>query len=248
MWKSNIFAGFGGKADAKCLDDTLQLATHSEKPEVPKDILLAITQSSHHEDDRRTIMRHIALCLHDTAASKWRRISTGLTVVEHLLRNGSPLIVSETTEGMHFDIAQRLSFLENFEYSIDKRVEALIRRKVTSVRGAWVEVQKKQQVQASKEKLPKRPVVFHAEDTDDDLSDAEAESKAVPMGRRNLQEESTTDEDFSPRLAGDLLFITQTPRSEVSWTSNEAANVMDLLGVEDASEAAKPGAIGLDLL
>jgi len=143
-------AGFGGKADSQSLDAALKRATHSEKVDVAKDDLLAIAQSSHHEDDRRKIMRHLALCLNDSGSSKWRCVHSALVVVEYLVHHGSEQLIPETDAGFHFDVAQRLSLLAKFEYCTDKRVEAMVRRRASSLRVLWLERQEQQVIQSRK--------------------------------------------------------------------------------------------------
>lgn len=241
LWKNRAFAGFSGfgsKTDSSALDAALKRATHSEKVDVEKDALLAIAQSCHHADDRRTIMIHLQACLNDTASAKWRVVNAALTVVDHILKNGSPELVSETAAGMHFDLAQRLWFLEKFEYSFDKRVETMIRRKALSLRGYFLEKQQ-QAVALESEVVEQKPRVFHTDDTDDDLSDNEAErSKGPPRHSDNLLEESTTDGEFmgvesdsSPRMNPkemDLLEVDS--RTAGSKTISDKLDLLDLGG------------------
>lgn len=233
LFNGRIFTGFGSKSDGKSLESALKRATNSEGVDVVKDALLAIAQSSHHEDDRRMIMRHLNTCLVDTSSGKWRCINAGLVVLEHLLLHGSSDLVAETAGGMHFDLVQRLSFLEKFEYSFDKRVESMIRRRALSLRGLWLEKQQ-QQVLTSEEVTEHKPMAFHNEDTDDDLSDAEIECPKVTAGRvDNLLEESTTDGESSasrgpsPRLSPssevDLLAVAEPPKC-----SDQEANLLDM--------------------
>jgi len=211
LWK-NFTTSFGSKTDEKTLTPALNRATHSDKAEVSKDDLLAIVQSSHHEDDRRTIMRHLGICFMDTSSSKWRHVSCALTVVDNLLRNGSPDLITETASGAHFDIIQRLSFLDKFEYSYDKRVESMIKRKSASLRGLWLEKQQRQMEMEEKKASRSGPKAFHTEDTDDDLSDVDSD---VPKASY-VHEVSTTDGEMlsgaesSPRGLLDL----ETPRSD----------------------------------
>lgn len=268
LWKSRVFtgfgsAGFGGKTDDKALESSLKRATHSEKVDVEKDALLAITQSSHNEQDRRTIMRHLAVSLSDDSSSKWRVIIASLTIVEHLLQHGNPDLVLETAGGMHFDLSQRLSFLDKFEYSYDKRVESLIRRRALSLRGLFAE--KQAQAIANEEivkrKLQKQKKAFHAEDTDDDLSDAEMQpSKVLASNCDNLLDATTTDgesigeescgsdgpsQHSSPNSTGlDLLAMNESPT--IAATRRHAQD-MDLLDLPAAAAESSLGT-GLDLL
>lgn len=56
-------------------------------------------------------------------------------LLENLLQRGSRSLVSEISDGHHFDIVQRLSFLEQFENSVDKRVESMVRQKAKVLRA-----------------------------------------------------------------------------------------------------------------
>merc|ERR1719453_1484588 len=94
-----------------------------------------IVQASHIADDRREIMKHIRIRLAEPESRHWRRIYGGLVLVEQLLQRGSRTLMVETAEGHHFDLVQRLTFLENFEFSEDKRVQAMVRQKATVLRS-----------------------------------------------------------------------------------------------------------------
>jgi len=258
MGTSSILTGFGGKSNATALESALKTATQSEKLDVSKEDLTFIAQCSHHEDDRRFIMRHLHMCLNDSSSSKYRCIITGLTVGESLLRNGSPDLVEETAAGKHFDLVQRLSFLENFEYSYDKRVEGMIRRKALSLRGLYLE--KQHILEEAPVLKPRGPIVFHSDDTDDDLSDAEEESRRPKLQLRkveNLHEESTTDDQMtdgessvSPRSSPTGLL--QTPRSPDLLAAVQApavnnSDTMDLLAMVPATANEKFGAATMNL-
>lgn len=253
-----MLTGFGGKSNDTALESALKTATQSEKLDVAKEDLTFIAQCSHHEDDRRLIMRHLHMCLNDSSSSKYRCIITGLTVGESLLRNGSPDLVEETAAGKHFDLVQRLSFLENFEYSYDKRVEGMIRRKALSLRGLYLE--KQNILEEAPVLKPRGAVVFHSDDTDDDLSDAEEDSrrpKVQPRKVENWHEESTTDDQMtdgessvSPRSSPNGLL--QTPRSPDLLAAIQAPAVnnndmMDLLSMAPATAGEKSSAATMDL-
>jgi len=245
-WKSRVLSSFGSKTDSKTLEALLKRASHTDSIDVEKDALLAVAQSSHSEDDRRIIMRHLHACLNDVASSKWRCVLAGLTIAEYVLQHGSPDLVTETASGFHFDLVQRLSFLEKFEYSYDKRVESMVRRKALSLRAAWLERQQ-QQMEAIGKEVEQRPgpIVWHNDDTDDDLSDAEFD-KAVtsetqskqPQGDSELLSDSTTDGESSVssmRPDGQCPGQRPSPKFTTSF---------DLLSTEDMA----PNAEFLDLL
>merc|ERR1719487_1270031 len=82
-------------------------------------------------------MKHLRECLAETQSKYWRRVYGGLVLCEGLIKNGSPALISETAEGKHFDLVQRLSFLEHFDNS-DKRVANNIRKKAETLRAEVV--------------------------------------------------------------------------------------------------------------
>ncbi|CAK0826015.1 unnamed protein product, partial [Prorocentrum cordatum] len=93
------------------------------------------------EADRRTIMRHVHACLAAPQSSEWRQVYLGLQVLEQLFSKGPPELVTEAATGGHFDVVQRLSFLEKYEMGIDVRVQNLIRRRATAMKADWLERQ-----------------------------------------------------------------------------------------------------------
>lgn len=122
------------------LEADLRRITDSALIDVPpKDVLKSVTQATHNPDDRREILRHLQECLAESAGSRWRRVHGGLVLLEQLLRNGSPAVMAELAEGLHFDPVQRLTFLERFEYRDDRRVQGVIRQKATALRGDLLE-------------------------------------------------------------------------------------------------------------
>jgi len=95
--------------------------------------LTPVIEASNNEEDRPEIMKHLRECLAEPAGKHWRRIYGGLVLVEALIKNGSPMLLTETAEGRHFDLVQRLSFLEHFE-NTDKRVMNNVRKKAEGLR------------------------------------------------------------------------------------------------------------------
>jgi len=112
----------------------LRKITDAEVLDVPKDALMSIVQASHSSDDRRIIMNHLRVCLCEPVNKNWRRIYGGLVVVEQLLQRGSRALMAETAEGHHFDLVQRLTFLSDFEFREDIRVQAMVRQKAAHLR------------------------------------------------------------------------------------------------------------------
>uniref|UniRef100_A0A7S1QWQ5 ENTH domain-containing protein n=1 Tax=Alexandrium catenella TaxID=2925 RepID=A0A7S1QWQ5_ALECA len=123
---------FGG---GNSLEADLRRVTESGVIEVPKDLLNAVSQASHNVEDRREIMKHLRECLAEPSAKRWRRVYAALLLVEDLLKHGSQDLLGETAEGHHFDLVQRLSLLEHFECSSDRRVQGMVRAKATALRG-----------------------------------------------------------------------------------------------------------------
>merc|ERR1719262_1131159 len=86
-------------------------------------------------------MRHVHGCLAEAGSSQWRSVYLGLQVLEHLFDKGPPELVTEAATGAHFDVVQRLSFLEKYEMGIDLRVQNLVRRKAATMKADWLKRQ-----------------------------------------------------------------------------------------------------------
>ncbi|CAE8584621.1 unnamed protein product [Polarella glacialis] len=108
--------------------------------DAPKeDVLAALAQASHDPDQRWEIMRHLQDCLAEPTRVRWRRIHGGLTLLDVMLRRGAPALVADAAQGLHFDAVQRLTFLQQYEYADDRRVELLIRQKASALRHLLLE-------------------------------------------------------------------------------------------------------------
>lgn len=123
--------GRGGNSKSIMAD--LKKITHSEVLDVPKDLFAPVVEASHREEDRQEIMKHLRECLAEPSGKHWRRIMGGLLLVETLMKNASPVLLAETAEGRHFDLVQRLSFLEVYD-NTDKRVANTVRHKAEALR------------------------------------------------------------------------------------------------------------------
>jgi hypothetical protein len=126
-----------GRGNAKTLPADLKRVTHSGVLDIPKELLTPVVEASKNEEDRPEIMKHIRECLAEPSGKQWRRIYGGLVLVDALVKDGSPALITETAEGRHFDLVQRLSFLEHFD-NTDKRVMNNIRKKSEEIRKAVV--------------------------------------------------------------------------------------------------------------
>jgi hypothetical protein len=83
-------------------------------------------------------MKHLRECLAESRDKHWRRVYAGLVLVEDLTRNGSPDIINETSHGLHFDLVQRLTFLERFQCGSKLQIEGLVRSKAKTLRAELV--------------------------------------------------------------------------------------------------------------
>jgi hypothetical protein len=121
----------------KVLLDSLKSITNSSTlvvaSDIPADALTAVIESSTDESHRQAIMQHLRSCLTESSGKQWRRPYSALLLLEALLKRGSTELVAETAEGRHFDLVQRLSFLEQSEF-LDKRVQGMVRSKAGTLR------------------------------------------------------------------------------------------------------------------
>lgn len=129
---------FGSSTGGNPLETDLKRVTESGVIDIPKELLSVIAEASHSEHDRRVIMHHLRECLAEPSGKRWRRVHAGLCLAEDLLKTGAPELLVETAEGRHFDLIQRLSLLEHFECTNDKRVQNMVRTKATALRSEAV--------------------------------------------------------------------------------------------------------------
>lgn len=100
-------------------------------------LLNRVVKACSDPDDRHVIMRHLQE--HLSISSNWRHLLGGLTLLLELVKHGPSMLFVEIGNGYHFDPVQRLSFLENFQYAEDPRVQKLIRNKAMSLRTALMQ-------------------------------------------------------------------------------------------------------------
>lgn len=117
-------------------------------------LLHPVLEASHEPDSRQEIMRHLCGCLSEVTGKKWNRIFGGMVLIEKLMNQGSYVLLIETAHGHHFDLVQKVSFLEHFDSAArgvtDKRAQKLVREKASDLRTSLVPRLKK----ASSEELP----------------------------------------------------------------------------------------------
>jgi|Transcript_82292 hypothetical protein len=121
---------------------------------VAGELLAPVVAESHDADCRREIMKHIRECLSESSGKRWQKIFGGLVLTEELMKNGSPHLVIECAQGHHFDLVQKVCFLEKFDAAAhgcsDRRAQQVIRLKASELLQQLVP----QLRQASTEDLP----------------------------------------------------------------------------------------------
>jgi len=122
--------------------------------EIDGELLAPIIQESHDGDCRCEIMRHLRECLSEPSGKRWQRIYGGLALAEILMQHGSPALAIEVAHGHHFDLVQRVSFLEQFDATArgcaDRRAQKALREKAR----AFLDVLVPQLEKASDEEPP----------------------------------------------------------------------------------------------
>ena len=179
-------------------DETLALVStlaeseinRAKLPEYRMD-LERVARLSFELDERVKILNFI----HEQLLTEdWRRVWNSLNILEILFKNGSNKVLSEFSQGEHFDVLQRLLLLAAFPHD-DLRIRELVRFRAREVREI-VKEKLEDSTQnfsepsppASPQPLPGRkllstaPVyIGHHSDTDDD--DDERLSKRPPPQR-----------------------------------------------------------------
>jgi hypothetical protein len=122
--------------------------------DIEGELIAPIIQESHDADCRREIMRHVRECLSEPHGKRWQRIYGGLALTEKLMQHGSPALVIEVAHGHHFDLVQKVSFLEHFDATArgcsDRRAQNIVREKASALLAVMVP----QLQEASAEELP----------------------------------------------------------------------------------------------
>merc|ERR1711971_1062883 len=159
-------------------------------------------------------MLHLHACLSNMASAQWRSVHAALVVLEELLNKGSEDLLHELANGIHFDLVQRCTFLEQFEYGYDDRVEGLLRKKATSLRALWLRKQLELTVEEA----------FGDDDKQEELASMQKPGKQSPEPPiTNLLDESTVDGDSAGSCD------TGSPRE----AARPGATVPDLLGLNE---------------
>lgn len=226
--------GFGGRRPESALASELKRATPASGLDVPKDALLAVEQASHNGADRRVIMLHINNCLIESDSTRWRRIYAGLSLLDHLLRRGPSELVSEISDGVYFDLTQRLAILEGYEYSYDRRVEGLIRRRATSLRSAWSARQMSLAEERPKARSAANSVAraWHCDDTTDEESSSDERAVSSKSSSRQRAPPAQDDSSTTDGDAASSVSSATSPRN-TSAGAVTAFSAVELLGTLD---------------
>jgi len=121
------------------LTTALKRATESGVIDVPRELLDSIVEASANEGDRQEIMVHVRECLKEPSGKKWRHVHAALVVAEDLLGQGrgAPELMGEIACGLHFDLIQRLAFLEAYAHT-ETHARSMVRSKAKALRAALV--------------------------------------------------------------------------------------------------------------
>lgn len=208
------------------LEADLRRVTDCELLSSPADAIASIVAATDDADSRRTIMSHLRQCLSESEGRQWRRVYQALAIVEGLLQSdarGVKDLVAEAAEGRHFDMSFRLSFLEKFEYSVDLRVQGLVRERASSLKSRLLKMMdaaamaSEEEAAASAQSAPRAG--------GDDLLGFVDPSQSEPVARSsNKPEEWRTprsEANKTPRSEA------RTPRSEARTPRSEARTPRD---------------------
>lgn len=173
-----------------------------ETPSVRKDALNAILQCSRHPNDRHVISQHVESCIFEVTASRWRRILSGLTLLDLLLRHDPESILAEITREGHADFEQRLHILTVYRNDANVRAEKAIRIKAVAVLNAFTTA-RSAMAAAAKDVLkvkvarnPRQPIAgfpshlvvgVHNDDTTDEETDTESRRRDASRSAASRQ-------------------------------------------------------------
>jgi len=207
--------------------------------EIDGELIAPVIQDSHDGDSRREIMRHLQACLSEPSGKRWQRIYGGLALTEKLMLHGSHELVIEVAHGHHFDLVQKVSFLEHFDAAArgvsDRRAQNVVRSKASELLKTLVpELQK-----ASAEELPQHAGLNGKDSTSKNSEDTNSLSTNTGSTAASSSMNSTTSPSSSIPAAP------KTPESPCRKPHIDAAfsdlrDWLDSTGYTSASDAASP--------
>jgi hypothetical protein len=130
----------GFKIGGTSLQEDLALITDSGfLSTFPEELFTGVIEESREEHGRKVIMTHVHQCLRDVAKPRaWKRLHAAMSLIEELLTRGSPALLAETAVGLHFDVVQKLSFLEHFQHTSNQRAQNMVQSKAKVVKSSLV--------------------------------------------------------------------------------------------------------------
>jgi hypothetical protein len=122
------------------IEADLRKTTESGIIDIPEDLLDKVAEASQSEDGRQLIMKHLRECLSEPNGKKWKRVYAALVLTGTLVEKSSPELFRETAEGVHFDIAQRVSLLEHYQpgSAADAQGKSKVRTKASEIRPSLI--------------------------------------------------------------------------------------------------------------
>lgn len=128
------------KTSGASLEESLAQITDKGLIDIPEELFIVVIEESREEHGRKVIMNHLRQCLTDVAKPKaWKRLHAAMILIEELMTNGSPALLAETAVGRHFDVVQKLSFVERFQHTSNERAQSMVRSKAKVLRSSLVE-------------------------------------------------------------------------------------------------------------
>jgi hypothetical protein len=122
--------------------------------DIDGEFIAPVIQESHDSDCRREIMRHLRECLSESSGKRWQKIYGGMALTEKLMQHGSHDLAIEVAQGHHFDLVQKVSFLEHFDAAArgctDRRAQNVVRAKASELLAVLIPLLRR----AADEELP----------------------------------------------------------------------------------------------
>lgn len=230
--------------------------------EIDGEVLAPVIQESHDGDCRREIMKHVRCCLSEASGKRWHRIYGGLALTQALMQHASHELVMEVAHGHHFDLVQKVSFLEHFDAAArgcsDRRAQHAVRTKASELLATLVPQLQK----ASAEELPRNAGLNGKEDyvlsgKDDSSKDnvststgsttASSSDSSIPSGSDSTSPSASIEEEASSQRPV-LATVPETPvtpprpprRPPIDEAFSSLRDWLDAGGYTSGSAAASP--------
>lgn len=204
--------------------------------DIDGEFIAPVIQESHDGDCRREIMRHLRECLSEPSGKRWQRIYGGLALTEKLMQHGSHELAIEVAHGHHFDLVQKVSFLEHFDAAArgctDRRASNVVRTKASELLASLVPLLQK----ASAEDLP-RNAGLNGKDTMSICSKStSAGSTAASSAMSSIISEQGTEPGSAPPSPPEP--PTPTPKVRIDDAFSSLQEWMESAGYSSGASAA----------